>query len=430
MSKELALKIENVSKQYRLGVIGTGTMSHDLNRWFHRVRGKEDPYAAVGVSNNRSEEGGDYVWALKNIDLDVKQGEVLGIIGKNGAGKSTLLKLLSKITSPTNGSIKINGRMATLLEVGTGFHPELTGRENVYLNGAILGMTKLEISAKIDEIVEFSGCAKYVDTPVKRYSSGMRVRLGFAVAAFLEPDILVVDEVLAVGDAEFQRKAIGKMKEVSQGGGRTVLFVSHNMVSVKNLCDRGIVLDKGEVIYRGTADDSVDYYLNKFKSNTRIPLLERMERKGNGKLRITDTYFINDEGNRVGDLISGLSYKFVLDFQKNQEVNAKEIFLGVTFLDNDETQVTLLANDEMGYSFSELNEKGQFIFEINSLSFRAGNYSYAVLISERASSSAGHTHVDVIPDAGGFEVLAGDFWGTGVINRKKGFILDAQLCVK
>jgi lipopolysaccharide transport system ATP-binding protein len=224
---------ENLSKQYRLGLVGTGTLSHDLNRWWHRIRGKEDPYLKVGEVNDRSSRGGsDYVWALRDINFEVQQGEVLGIIGKNGAGKSTLLKIMSKVTGPTTGRIKAKGRIASLLEVGTGFHPELTGRENIYLNGTILGMTKKEVDRKLDEIVDFAGVARYLDTPAKRYSSGMMVRLGFAVAAHLEPEILIVDEVLAVGDAEFQKKAIGKMQEVSHEGGRTVLFVSHNMASV------------------------------------------------------------------------------------------------------------------------------------------------------------------------------------------------------
>ena len=256
------LKVENLSKQYRLGTIGTGTISHDLNRWWHKVRGKEDPYLKIGETNDRALKGeSEYVWALKDISFEVKKGEVLGIIGKNGAGKSTLLKILSKVTGPTTGSIKYNGRIASLLEVGTGFHPEMTGKENVFLNGAILGMTKKEISEKLDEIVEFSGCERYIDTPVKRYSSGMKVRLAFAVAAFLEPDILIVDEVLAVGDAEFQKKAIGKMQDISNEGGRTVLFVSHDMVAVQSLCSRVILLHDGELSFGGKVEESIAVYL-------------------------------------------------------------------------------------------------------------------------------------------------------------------------
>jgi lipopolysaccharide transport system ATP-binding protein len=258
----VAIKIENLSKQYRLGLVGTGTLSHDLRRWWHLVRGKEDPYLKIGDVNDRSTKGtSDYIWALKDINFEVQQGDVLGIIGKNGAGKSTLLKILSKVTAPTTGSITYKGRIASLLEVGTGFHPELTGRENIYVNGAILGMRKSEITRKFDEIVDFSGCERYIDTPVKRFSSGMTVRLGFAVAAFLEPEILVVDEVLAVGDAEFQKKALGKMKEVSRNDGRTVLFVSHNMLAVKSLCKKGILLINGIVNKTGEIGAVIDSYL-------------------------------------------------------------------------------------------------------------------------------------------------------------------------
>lgn len=256
------IDIENVGKQYMLGTFGTGTLSHDLNRWWARVRGKEDPYLKVGDTNDRTKKGdSDFVWALRDISFKVEQGDVVGIVGKNGAGKSTLLKILSRVTSPTLGTIKIKGRIASLLEVGTGFHGEMTGRENIFMNGSIMGMTKQEIKRKFDEIVEFAGVAKYIDTPVKRYSSGMMVRLGFAVAAHLEPEILVVDEVLAVGDAEFQKKAIGKMQDVAHGQGRTVLFVSHNMAAVRSLCTRGVVLRNGLVDFMGNIPDSLAHYL-------------------------------------------------------------------------------------------------------------------------------------------------------------------------
>jgi lipopolysaccharide transport system ATP-binding protein len=259
----IAIRIENLSKQYRLGLIGTGTLSHDLRRWYHLVRGKEDPYLKIGEVNDRSIKGtSDYIWALKDINLEIDQGDVVGIIGKNGAGKSTLLKILSRVTAPTTGRITYQGRIASLLEVGTGFHPELTGRENIFLNGSILGMRKREIEQKFDEIVDFSGCERYIDTPVKRYSSGMIVRLGFAVAAFLEPEILVVDEVLAVGDAEFQKKAIGKMQDVSKKEGRTVLFVSHNMGAVKNLCNSCVLIENGCIKKIGDVSSIIDLYIN------------------------------------------------------------------------------------------------------------------------------------------------------------------------
>lgn len=256
------IEFNNVGKQYILGTIGTGTLSQDLNRWWANIRGKEDPYLKIGETNDRTQKGNSrFVWALRDINFKVEQGDVVGIVGKNGAGKSTLLKILSRVTSPTTGDIKIKGRIASLLEVGTGFHPEMTGRENIFMNGSIMGMTKAEIKSKFDEIVDFAGVAKYVDTPVKRYSSGMMVRLGFAIAAHLEPEILVVDEVLAVGDAEFQKKAIGKMQDVSKGEGRTVLFVSHNMAAVRSLCTRGVMLKNGMVDFMGSIADTLDHYL-------------------------------------------------------------------------------------------------------------------------------------------------------------------------
>lgn len=262
------IKIENLSKQYRLGTVGSQTLRGDLQRLWWKIRGKGDPFARIGQENKLENVDGEYVWALKNINLEISEGEVVGIIGKNGAGKSTLLKIISRITSPTTGSIKIRGRIASLLEVGTGFHPELTGRENIFLNGAILGMTKAEINRKFDDIVDFAGIAKYIDTPVKRYSSGMYVRLGFAVAAHLDPEILIVDEVLAVGDAEFQKKAIGKMQDISKGQGRTVLFVSHNMATIKSLCSRSVLLKQGSVEIDDNTQKVISYYLNSGQTNS------------------------------------------------------------------------------------------------------------------------------------------------------------------
>ncbi len=255
------ISVNNISKLYRLGQIGTGSIAHDLNRWWHKMRGNEDPYLQIGQSNDRTSRSDlDYVYAIKDVSFEVKQGEVLGIIGRNGAGKSTLLKILSRVTAPTKGQINVKGRIASLLEVGTGFHPELTGRENIYLNGAILGMRKSEIHRKFDEIVDFSGCELYIDTPVKRYSSGMYVRLAFAVAAHLEPEILIVDEVLAVGDAEFQKKCMGKMKDVA-GQGRTVIFVSHQIASITRLCQNVLWMDCGKLFEHGSADLICSHYL-------------------------------------------------------------------------------------------------------------------------------------------------------------------------
>jgi lipopolysaccharide transport system ATP-binding protein len=257
MSK-VVISVEDVGKKYRLGVIGTGRLKDDLNLWWAKMRGKENPYSIVDSGNSGSFDQTEF-WALKDLSFEVKEGEVLGIIGKNGAGKSTLLKLLSRVTTPTTGEIKLRGRIASLLEVGTGFHPELTGRENIFLNGAILGMTKTEIRSKLDEIIAFSGVEVHIDTPVKRYSSGMYVRLAFAVAAHLEPEILIVDEVLAVGDADFQKKCIGKMGQVAKEG-RTILFVSHNMGAVQALCTRAIMLQSGKLFYEGTTRDTIAKY--------------------------------------------------------------------------------------------------------------------------------------------------------------------------
>lgn len=294
------IEFENISKQYQLGNIGTGTLSRDLNRWWARIRGKEDPYLKIGQVNNRASKAeGSFVWALRDINFKVEQGEVLGIIGKNGSGKSTLLKILSRVTSPTTGCIRGRGRVASLLEVGTGFHPEMTGRENIYMNGAIMGMTKVEIDRKLDEIVDFAGVQMYVDTPVKRYSSGMTVRLGFAIAAHLEPEILVVDEVLAVGDAEFQKKAIGKMHDVAKGEGRTVLFVSHNMGAVRSLCTRGIVLDNGRLFYQGTVNEAVDVYINQCSTIVTNTIVERI----NSKIDYIDIHKIVFNGTESSDSI-------------------------------------------------------------------------------------------------------------------------------
>lgn len=276
----IAIQFENVGKLYQLGSVGTGSLSHDLNRWWQtKILRREDPYLKIGETNDRAKKGkSDFVWALRDISCSISQGDVVGIIGKNGAGKSTLLKLLSRVTAPTTGVIRAKGRIASLLEVGTGFHPEMTGRENIYMNGSIMGMSRAEISSKLDEIVDFAGVERYLDTPTKRYSSGMMVRLGFAVAAFLEPEILVVDEVLAVGDAEFQKKAIGKMQDVAEGEGRTVLFVSHNMAAVKSLCRSGIVLENGTTAFLGTAEDAIKKYLatNEYLSHTEL-ITERIK---------------------------------------------------------------------------------------------------------------------------------------------------------
>ncbi|HUR11380.1 MAG TPA: ABC transporter ATP-binding protein [Flavitalea sp.] len=285
------IKLEHISKKYRLGTIGTGTLSHDLNQWWAKLRGKADGYEPLD-GHDQSKIKGDF-WALRNLSFDVEQGDTLGIIGKNGAGKSTVLKILSRITSPTTGQVKIKGRIASLLEVGTGFHHELTGRENIFLNGAILGMRKREIQRKLDEIIAFSGVEQHIDTPVKRYSSGMYVRLAFAVAAHLEPEILIVDEVLAVGDAEFQKKCLGKMSEVAKQG-RTVLFVSHNMGVVKNLCNRGILLEHGKIVLDGSMPDVINAYGNLLAGSSKAEVRWPMnEAPGNDNVRMVGVRVLN-----------------------------------------------------------------------------------------------------------------------------------------
>ncbi|KAF2513551.1 ABC transporter ATP-binding protein [Flavobacterium foetidum] len=356
--KDIILKAENISKQYRLGQVGTGTLSHDLNRWWYKIRGKENPYLKIGDTNDRSTKGtSDYVWALQDINFEVERGEVLGIIGKNGAGKSTLLKILSKVTAPTTGSIKSRGRIASLLEVGTGFNGEMTGRENIFLNGAILGMTKKEIASKLDEIIEFSGCERYIDTPVKRYSSGMTVRLAFAVAAFLEPEILVVDEVLAVGDAEFQKKAIGKMQDISRGEGRTVLFVSHNMAAVKSLCTRGIVMEFGKIIFEGSIDDSINYYSEIFSKTFKE---DPIHKDYANKIEFRFSNFeVNDKLIHSGATLF-LGQKIKLKLQFLIKDNLDDLSIAFDVINKSGELVSHLTNEDDGFYIYKL-VKGDFL---------------------------------------------------------------------
>lgn len=411
------LKASNISKQYRLGLIGTGTLSHDLNRWWHKLRGKEDPYLKIGESNDRSTKAeSDYVWALRDINFEVHTGEVLGIIGKNGAGKSTLLKILSRVTIPTIGEIKTRGRIASLLEVGTGFHPELTGRENIFLNGAILGMGKSEISNKLDEIIEFSGCQRYVDTPVKRYSSGMRVRLAFAVAAFLEPDILVIDEVLAVGDAEFQKKAIGKMQDISKGDGRTVLFVSHNMAAVKSLCTRAIVLEHGQLVFSGTQHEAVDFYLKSSSENLKIPLLNRKDRIGNGQLLLKNITFLNKDNESINEIISGSELNIKVEVEKMVPIDYSRLIISIAFQDTSMNTVLLFSSDEIGFNFTDLEHNSNFILHIPKLLLRGSVYSIRIVMAYGTTMLK--DMVDIMDHVAQVQVIEGDFWDSGKTNRR------------
>lgn len=407
------VRVENLAKQYRLGEVGTGTLSHDLNRFWHKLRGKEDPYTLVTENNDRTRESSNaYVWAIEDINFDVKEGEVLGIIGRNGAGKSTLLKILSKVTGPTKGEIKLNGRIGSLLEVGTGMHPDLTGKENIYLNGAILGMTKNEIARKFDEIVEFAGIAKYINTPFKRYSSGMRVRLGFAVAAFLEPEILIVDEVLAVGDAEFQKKAIGKMKEVSAEGDRTVLFVSHNMGSIKSLCDRCILLDKGKIVFDGETDACIREYMRLNNQESDTLLLERKERTGNGNLRFSGVRLFNAQNEEVSEVFSGEPLKIHLNFVLRQKVDTERIILAFGIHNGHNEAVLSMVTDEMGIVFPKTDQtKGYFVIDLPALMLRAGGYSFRLLAMEGDTNP--ESFLDEISNAFQLDVISSDYWESG-----------------
>ncbi|TRX35087.1 ABC transporter ATP-binding protein [Flavobacterium restrictum] len=419
--KDIILKAENISKQYRLGQVGTGTLSHDLNRWWHQIRGKENPYLKIGDTNDRSTKGtSDYVWALQDINFEVERGEVLGIIGKNGAGKSTLLKILSRVTAPTTGSIKFGGRVASLLEVGTGFNGEMTGRENIYLNGAILGMTKKEISSKIDEIIGFSGCERYIDTPVKRYSSGMYVRLAFAVAAFLEPEILIIDEVLAVGDAEFQKKAIGKMQDISKTGGRTVLFVSHNMAAIKQLCTRGIVMEHGKIVFDGNTDDAIENYLN---ANNSIIDINQKKRIGNGLVKIEKVEIVDSKGNLVQNIYSGQDIKVLLHYtcllKDSEKLNMHP---SIAFTNAMGVQIMNHHSRLNGLLYNNLSEKGVFCMCIDRLPLPASNYtvSYSLMSYD--------DYYDGADEVFAFEVVEGNFYGSGEVPPASHtlFLLDAK----
>ena len=405
--KQLAIKAENISKQYRLGKVGTGTLSHDLNRLWYKVRGLEDPYVKIGEVNDRSIKGdSDYVWSLRDINFEIEQGDAVGIIGRNGAGKSTLLKLLSKVTKPTTGGFKVNGRIASLLEVGTGFNPEMTGRENIYLNGAILGMRRAEITKKLDEIINFSGVERYIDTPVKRYSSGMYVRLAFAVAAHLESEILIVDEVLAVGDAEFQKKCLGKMNDVSKGEGRTVLFVSHNMAAVQNLCFKGILLENGIIKKTGAINDVLAEYLVSTKIEN-VKLSENTNRKGNGFLKFTDGFFISDNDNNI-ETFKDLKIKLNFELNFPSKIIQSRIDIGINNFMGD--RVAWLSSNVVISEFSIFSNSIEFL--IKDLPLSPGDYTLN-LFSEINNEIA-----DWLTEVMPFTIIEKDYYKTGKLTLK------------
>lgn len=374
------ISVNNLSKQYRLGTVGRRSLKDDLNRVYHRLRGKDDPFLKIGEENDRTFKGtSEYVWALQQINFDVQQGEVLGIIGKNGAGKSTLLKILSKVTAPTTGEIRIRGRIAALLEVGTGFHGELSGRENIFLNGAILGMNKKEIRSKLDAIIDFAGVERYIDTPVKRYSSGMYVRLAFAVAAHLEPDIIIVDEVLAVGDAEFQEKCLGKMKDVSERDGRTVLFVSHNMGAIQSLCQKGLLLGNGRVQMAGEIDDIVAHYLESEKEHIVYEPIPRVINEG---ARICAFHFFaGGKETRTGDImLMGQSIEISICIEAEQAIRDLSVSIDIRNIHGELFSHLINEDGKLSISNLEAGERRTLHVKTAALFFAPGYYSFDLWI--------------------------------------------------
>jgi lipopolysaccharide transport system ATP-binding protein len=416
---DVAISIENVSKYYRLGNIGNRTLYQDLNRWWARVRGHPDPLMRVGDPGHDS-LGKEGLWALRDVSLEIKSGDVLGIIGHNGAGKSTLLKVLSRVTGPTSGQIRVRGRIASLLEVGTGFHPDLTGRENIYLNGAILGMTKSEIRRKFDEIVDFADMEKFIDTPVKRYSSGMYVRLAFAVAAHLEPEILVVDEVLAVGDMAFQEKCIGKMSQVSREG-RTVLFVSHNLQSIWSLCRSAIWMDRGKVKVAGNVGDVIGMYRDDMAKRSEEVSFADVKRAGTGRVKITELRLEDENGKRVDSISSGGALLITVAYQADESARLDELLIYLVVSNDRHARLFTLSNDFLGKRFNNLPRKGQLLCTIPHVPLIPGNYGIVV------SAMLGKETADKFSSPLGLSVHEGDFFNSNRMpSRSLGDVLVHQ----
>ena len=432
------ISVEHLSKTYRLGQIGTGTFSRDLEVWWAKLRGKPNPllrigetdpaFTAKGAKNAKEESGlrgsknqedNGTIWALKDINFTVEQGEVLGIIGKNGAGKSTLLKILSRVTAPTSGKVKVKGRIASLLEVGTGFHPELTGRENIYLNGAILGMNRREIDRKFDEIVDFAEVEKFIDTPVKRYSSGMYVRLAFAVAAHLDPEILVVDEVLAVGDAAFQKKCLGKMGEVAKEG-RTVLFVSHNMAAVSSLCNNGLVLQTGCISYAGSTERAISEYISNQSMPSETLLSDRSDRTGNGAIRFT-RYLLWNRESKISIVQCGSPIEIILEYESKELTQLSDLKVAIVFSDSLGRRLSTCSMEHNIVAQKKFPTIGQIICNIDRFPLLHGRY-YVLLWSSVNGQPA-----DRIENAFYVDVAEGDFFGSGKLPRPEyhgSFLID------
>lgn len=417
MDESLAIQATDLSKKYRLGTIGMTSLRQDLSRWWNRKNEiKTDNHSVdqTNVDNSRMLNDHEF-WALKDLNFEIKKGEVIGLIGANGSGKSTLLKILSRITEPSEGQVKVRGKVASLLEVGTGFHPELTGRENIYINGAILGMTRREVNAKIDEIIDFAGVNDFIETPIKRYSSGMTVRLGFAVAAHLDPDILIVDEVLAVGDAAFQKKCLGKMEDISIQG-RTIIFVSHQLPMIENLCSRAFLLEKGKIIKIGNTKETIECYLSKINNHAKgsVKLLDRKDRRGSGEIIVSSIKLSRNSNDQSNFICCGEGAKFLINFSKLKDIKyTKEIEFCLN-IDNDSHQrLAILSSTVISYEI-EINKllRNGLIVEIEKLPLLPGNYYLTIFLS------SGSYILDWISDAFILSIIENDYFSSGKLPPK------------
>jgi len=400
---KVIISVDGVSKRYQIGHTRDGSdgLRHHLER---AIRA---PFVWRKNVDRKESAGKRDFWALQDLNFEVMEGEVLGIIGRNGSGKSTLLKILSRITEPTTGRIKLRGRVASLLEVGTGFHPELSGRENIFLNGAILGMCRNEIRRKFDEIVEFSEIGDFVDTPVKRYSSGMYVRLAFSVAAHLEPDVLIIDEILAVGDAAFQKKCLGKMEEASTQGGRTIIVVSHQDGVISGLCNRCLLLDKGRLHFDGTTSDALDRYVANTRRLSSLSLADRTDRQGKGLARVTSLQFTNSVGLGLVDVVSGSLIKIRVRYEVRPQIKLSNCRVSITFI-KDLSPILVLSTDLVDRSNLELDGIGEIEFQVDKWPLSLGDYQVSAFIASDMRKVQ-----DWIDDATEIHVSDGDFYGSG-----------------
>jgi lipopolysaccharide transport system ATP-binding protein len=418
------IEVQNLSKMYRLGSSGTGTLVSDFNSWTARFLGKEDPRIKLGQLNDRTKKtNNEYVFSLKDINFEIKKGDAVGIIGRNGAGKSTLLKILSRITAPTTGVVKMNGRVASLLEVGTGFHPELTGRENIFMNGSIMGMNRHEIKSKFDDIVDFSGCERYIDTPVKRYSSGMHVRLAFAVSAYLEPEILIVDEVLAVGDAEFQKKCLSKMDQVSKNDGRTVLFVSHNMTAIKTLCTKGLLLKNGNLIGDGNIDAVIDLYERDQIDSSHTAISDIFKRDGNGLLRFQNIQFFNLQGKETTHFFVGEGIQIHVTFNTTEAFfRSAKSTIDIDINDGLNNRVAWLSSSIYKQSIDA--DKRSIVFQIDKLQLTQGDYNFNLY----AANDLGIA--DWVMNVSRISIMFDDYYRTGKKVPEKQLVMVTDFSIQ